>query len=596
MFKVDLAKFKKVSTDKDHTVMSDENGHEIKILHKALSTKMRKQLEALPHDGETSELVKASKESVGRGVKDSAEGKVVDRGSFQKFADGGQVANKKELYKKDAKAFEKGFNGGNSLSDGFNNLKKAVGYAEGGEAVIDQELDRAPAGIPDMPQSQDAAMSMADAGVASPMTDTAGMQVAAPQITEQQPAIPAAVQSAGDQVTAPIAQQPMQAPSQEQQPEQPSTMGGYDKQMKGMKQEADAISQQAKTDEANIKSHIAATQKIEQDYNDHVQSLDTERKAHIEDINNSHIDPAKYWDTHSKIGTAIGFILAGFNPAGQPNAAIDFFHKQMDENLKSQERNLGSKENLLSANLKQFGNLRDATDMTRVMQNDVIVNQLKQAAAKASGPVAQARLLQEAGKLELSIAPTVQNLAIRRTLDSGATQGQDPAMYVQHLVPKEHQAKVFGEIEAAQNTKNMSGAIVKAFDEAVKETSGAGVVGSLIKAPRSSQALHQAMQPTFKDLEGTVRQAAMDNTFKNVTPNSFDTKSDLKIKRDALMDYLQSKSSAPTAKGYGLDLSKFESTKPMESGVQTKMLNGKEYEKTTRNGVVGWVPVTSKKK
>lgn len=592
MFKVDLAKFKKVSTDKDHTVMSDENGHEIKILHKALSTKMRKQLEALPHDGE-SELTKTSKESVGRGVKDSAEDKVVDRGSFKKFADGGQVANLKESYKKDAKDFKKGFEHPTTLAEGFQNLRKAVGYAEGGEAV--QELDRAPSGVSDMPDSQDAAMSMADAGLTSPM-ETAAPQVLAPQATMSagvQPAMPQSAVAAGAPI--PGAQlQPMQAQGQPE--ESPSAMDGYDKQVKGMKQEADAISQQAKTDETNLKAHIVATQKIEQDYNDHVASLDEERKAHIDDINNNQIDPAKYWDTHSKIGTAIGFILAGFNPAGKPNAAIDFFHKQMDENLKAQERNLGTKENLLSANLKQFGNLRDAKEMTRVMQNDVIVNQLKQAAAKASGPVAQARLLQEAGKLELNIAPTVQNLAIKRTLDSGAISGQDPAMYVPHIVPKEHQAKVFGEIEAAQNTKNMSGAIMKAFDESVKETSGAGAISSLVKNPRSSQALHQAMQPTFKDLEGTVRQAAMDNTFKNVTPNSFDTKEDLKIKRDALTDYLQSKSSAPTAKSYGIDLSKFDSTKPMESGPQIKILDGKKYEKTTRNGVVGWIPVTSRKK
>jgi len=70
------------------------------------------------------------------------------------------------------------------------------------------------------------------------------------------------------------------------------------------------------------------------------------------------------------------------------------------------------------------------------------------------------------------------------------------------------------------------------------------------------------MQPTFKDLEGTVRQAAMDNTFKNITPQPGDKDYTVETKRQALLDYLQSKASASTAKGYGIDLHRFESTAP----------------------------------
>jgi hypothetical protein len=47
----DLAKFKKISSDDRSTTMRHVNGHEVKIVHSALSSKMRDQIEALPmHD------------------------------------------------------------------------------------------------------------------------------------------------------------------------------------------------------------------------------------------------------------------------------------------------------------------------------------------------------------------------------------------------------------------------------------------------------------------------------------------------------------------------------------------------------------------
>lgn len=141
----------------------------------------------------------------------------------------------------------------------------------------------------------------------------------------------------------------------------------------------------------------------------------------------------------------------------------------------------------------------------------------------------------------------------------------DPAKLVPQVVPKEHQAQAFKEIDAAENTNKMAKSIMDSFDQAVGDTSGTGAVTSYFRDPRSVLALHQAMQPTFKDMEGTVRQAAMDNTFKNITPTGTDSPAEIATKRAALQAYLQSKISAPTARGYGIDLSKFDSTKPYEA-------------------------------
>lgn len=47
MFKLDLSKFKKLSADKDHTVMQHKDGHTIKIAHKPLHPHVKAQLDAL---------------------------------------------------------------------------------------------------------------------------------------------------------------------------------------------------------------------------------------------------------------------------------------------------------------------------------------------------------------------------------------------------------------------------------------------------------------------------------------------------------------------------------------------------------------------
>jgi protein tyrosine phosphatase (PTP) superfamily phosphohydrolase (DUF442 family) len=175
-------------------------------------------------------------------------------------------------------------------------------------------------------------------------------------------------------------------------------------------------------------------------------------------------------------------------------------------------------------------------------------------------PLERAKLVAETEKL--------QSEAGTRKVDFATN---DPAKLVPGLVPKEKQEAVYKEIESAENTRRMADSIMSAFDQAVKDTRGLRPgAASYIKTPRSALALHQAMQPTFKDLEGTVRQAAMDNTFKNITPVGIDSAQDIATKRAALQAYLQSKISAPTARAYGIDLAKFESTAPYESAAPAK--------------------------
>lgn len=143
----------------------------------------------------------------------------------------------------------------------------------------------------------------------------------------------------------------------------------------------------------------------------------------------------------------------------------------------------------------------------------------------------------------------------------------DPATLVRTHVAPDSQKKVYEEIDAAQTTAKNAPKILQSYDNAVAK------LKSGIYTPEQFNQDIGAMQvnlgPTFKDVEGTVRQAAMDNVFNHVTPNNLDGKIKNKlgqdgydIKRQALVNYLTSKSAAPTAKGAGgLDLSQFNSTR-----------------------------------
>jgi hypothetical protein len=218
------------------------------------------------------------------------------------------------------------------------------------------------------------------------------------------------------------------------------------------------------------------------------------------------------------------------------------------------------------------------------MMLDHATTLLDQAATKAQGPLAQARAQQMKAQLMGQAAPLIQQQAMRSMLtapsNTNSLAQQDPASLIPFApipIPQDQQKAVADEIGRAQDTRRMSDSILQAFDQAAKDTSGLGAIGSYIKTPRSSLALHQAMQPTFKDLEGTVRQAAMDNTFKNVTPVGVDTQKDLETKRRALVQYLQSKAAAPLAKAHGIDLDRFQSTAPQEQAPQIKVVNGVKY-------------------
>lgn len=307
-------------------------------------------------------------------------------------------------------------------------------------------------------------------------------------------------------------------------------------------------------------------------YQDHFQTLDGERQAFQNDIQNQHIDPNHYlasMGTGQHIATSIGLILGGMGAGltGGPNQALEFLNKQIDRDVNAQTQELGKKENLLSANMRQFGNLRDATDMTKVMQSDIIKNQLAAAAARTQNPLAQARAQQAIGQLDAQTAPIMSKLAIRRTLGQGlgqqtAAQGPainiDPAskirlMGMSDIINPEQQAAALKENNTAQELVKARDNAFETFDKVNQlNTVGnriahLGFTPATVEADRDNAAVGLA-----RDEAGRVNEFEF-NAAKNAFPAPGDSASTLAAKKRNLSNIVQKKMNFSTLNGLGID-------------------------------------------
>lgn len=284
---------------------------------------------------------------------------------------------------------------------------------------------------------------------------------------------------------------------------------------------------------------------------------------------NKTIDPERYLknqSTGTRIASAIGMMLSGIGSGvtGQPNLAVQKIHEAIDKDIEAQKEDKSSAMNLWKMNREALGTDIQANLATQSQLLTVAKTKAMSAAAQSNNAQAQMRLIPLINDINQKQAAIHQQQALFSQMNSGGSSELDPAQLVSTLVPEHHQQEVFKEIKRAQDTRRMGSAIVNDFDQAAKDVrplSGGrlryavpGVTSPYVKA------FHQSMQPTFQDLEGTVRQAAMDNTFENMTPQFGDSDETVATKRQALTDYLESKKSAPTAKGFHIDLDRFRST------------------------------------
>jgi len=363
--------------------------------------------------------------------------------------------------------------------------------------------------------------------------------------------------------------QPAQAPGSP--PAQPDPYGfnaheaaynqGLESEKKGLQQasSAEAAVGQAQARLLGTQQAIQATQATE--FQTYIKVLNTERESLMADIKNQHIDPNRFvnnMSTSSKISTALGLIASGMGSAmaHQENLAAKFLTQQIDNDINAQKSELGKKENLLSANLRQFGNMRDAMDMTRVMQSDILGNQLKQAAAQQQSPMAKANLLKALGQLEIQSAPIVSQMAMRKTLLSGASKGQiAPESVIRMVVPEHEQAGATKELKEAQTSYKARDNVLSAFDKIAEINTLSNRALSPFQSTRQIAALRDPVVASLsKETAGrfTEQDAHM---LATLFPQAGDTPETLIMKRGQTNKLINEKLNFPALKKWGIDLS-----------------------------------------
>lgn len=292
------------------------------------------------------------------------------------------------------------------------------------------------------------------------------------------------------------------------------------------------------------------------------------------------IDPDRYWNSRStgaKISAGIGMILGGLSSGatGGPNLAVETINRAIDRDIEAQKDDQSKAMNLWKMNREATKDDLEANLMTRNQMLTAVEAKTKMFAAQAGGAEAQLKF----APVLLDIQRQKQENYLRMGLMRGGMSETDPSQLVPILVKNpEQQKQVYEEIGKAQNVAINKEKILKAFDDASQENTVMRTGAGYARTPASVMALHQLMLPNFKQIDGTVRQAAMDESFHNLTPSPGDSNSKISTKRQALVDWMTSEASAPIAKGNGLDLSKFRSTSH-ETAAQpvTQKMNGITY-------------------
>jgi hypothetical protein len=476
---VDLSKFKHVKSDNKSTTLQHEDGHEMTLQHSKLPEDFVKQMK-----------------------------------SMKKFADGGDTTPSVQPDDKPSDSSTMDSDLKDAVSGNYGN-KSNLTDPGAPKDMIDSGMDALKDFSGDQILSPTATQSAAQMGTMSSVGAPDQQGIAHDQKFELSGDKD---QSASPQVKDPAPSAVPDLPAQSTQPQVPQgldgediLMGGFNKASAGINAEAKAKGDLGDTQAKLLTDQHVIDQKLLTDYQSHYSNLETERQAMIKDIRDGYIDPNKYWTGdangnggHSKISAGIGMILGGFNTTpGARNGAVDMMQYQMNQNMAAQEKNLGVKQSLLSNNLAQFGNLKEATAMTRIMQTDMLSHQIEAAAAKSQSPLAKGAAMQAVGQLQMQIAPQIRQFAMMRTMNNllsqpnnGSPEGASPTAAIERALPA---------------MRMVNPEMAKSYEQ--KIVSGIGVAGrDVTPADRDKMVAHQ-------DVERQMNQVL---SFAKDHGNSFD--------------------------------------------------------------------------
>lgn len=345
---IDFKTFKKVSDDGKVATMEHEQGHKVQIVKSALTKKLQDQLDKLPlHQSEGSD------EPI-----NSTGGKAMSR--------------TKELLREES---------------------PQTTYSPEDPIPFTQD---SPPGM----QNQINAGSPIGSG-GGIMPSVLGGTPLSPMATSVL-STPANAQGGTSDVPTPDAVPEDPLAAYKQVPGVPNELAGIQGTSSTLDKQGQAI---ARAEHANQVQEYASQQQLNRD----LLAKQAEMDAVVKDIREGHIDPNHYLSSGGaprRIATAIGLILGGISSGqtGQPNPALTYLNKQIENDLDSQKADMANKHNLFSALSHQYGDRLTAENMYKAIRSRQLASQIAEAAGTAQSGLAKAQaqsatgaVLQQAG-------------------------------------------------------------------------------------------------------------------------------------------------------------------------------------------------------
>jgi hypothetical protein len=301
------------------------------------------------------------------------------------------------------------------------------------------------------PSSQALANPAAFAPSPTPIADALkyGKQWAALPAGQEPEFQPSTAQPAADQSVAPTNVNL----SQTQQPTNASIMPNYDPtkginmQQAGNINEAKAVGNIANQQAAAFEQNQKDIANINYQGQQNAWNNKVETDNMIDDMKNSHIDPKAYLNNMSdskRTATAVGLLLGGMGGGilhTGGNVAMDFLNKQIDRDVAAQQSNIENKKTIFNATQQQYGNQRDATNMTRAFYIAKLQNELNTAAAKSGSQIAMARAQQLNGPLEQQKQQLQFQVGMRQAAMNAMSSGTSAVAAIPYLVQDPSQQK-----------------------------------------------------------------------------------------------------------------------------------------------------------
>lgn len=555
--KLDMKGLKKISTDAKSTTFMHPKGHEVRIAHKALSPKFRKDLEGIPHfaqggmaEPDLSEYQNpvaplstpmeapaaapvASVDPYSQKIKDfyniNAVARNPDIGDAVRFNNGKEP----EIF--DSESWKKAEQEVSQLKEmeAAKASKAAVSGAE--DNAVRQRAGLAPLAVPSAPIAPEAA----------PLPG---------------PAI-------GPSGPAPAATNPMANYGSNYQTG--SMMGdirqGYNKQLAGIESERQAASDIAKRT-ADIQSNqVQAQQNLMAKYDEKFNAIQAETNHIVDYMNKNPVDRERYIKGMSmgeKIGVAIGSLI-GTNQGGQ-NGAAEWLNKQIDRDIEVQKENLGTQKSLLSANMQKFGNLKEAMAVTANQMAAIHSSMILEAGAKSGSQMALANAQKAAGDLLGKRAEAIQKIAMTQSArdmlyNDPSTKNLDPSskatlMMRTGVMPAGDHTKVMEELKDKAELDKVRHEAMTAFNLVAKTKDPAWIASHPREAISGAQ--EQQLNASFgvlsRKLAGKFSEFENHNMEKQFKPKLTDSAADIMLRRKNLELAINQAANYPYLKAWNL--------------------------------------------